>query len=402
MLTAQGRRVRLPNLAEAVGFGDVAVDRQNGVIRNVKILGPKSRNRRTYTEACIKDAVSRGLYEGVPVYCNHALGRDGKPDPYAPRTIEERFGTVRNVRMAGDSARGDLFFDRKHPMAGSVCEHAERGAELGRYGLSHNSDAEGERHRDGSQTVHRLVEVRTVDVVDCPATTDNFLEQRGRAGDDFGDPPDPKRDAKVARAVAQMSGGNGDDEGDEGDQDDGLDGLPEPSARAGGAGDKVLEACEAVIWDYGIDTATKLLKIKTLLGALDAMARVDAEQAAAATEQVLRRCRAAGLGRVATVLERAPRVYQVRAAGRMAVLERQIGKDSRKYREARERTYNRYCRLLYANEQAAGLRGGRPMSTDERRLHDSRRRAERLALTEQARLSPAPKGRKELGAWLRG
>src|SRR5262245_11972679 len=179
-MSAATRRLTHFHLSEAVTFEGVTVDREAGVIRNVKVLGRTSRNRRTYTEACQQEACARGLYEGAPVYIDHARDHQGRGAPYAARKASERFGTLRAARQQGDATRADLYYLTHHPMAAQVAEAAEKG--LARFGLSHNAECEGERHADGSVTVHTITEVRSVDVVDDPATADSFLEQtRGPA-----------------------------------------------------------------------------------------------------------------------------------------------------------------------------------------------------------------------------
>lgn len=179
MPVSSPKRTKFTLTEAVVSFEGVTVDRDNGIIKNVKVNGHKSRNRRTYTEACHKDAVSRKLYEGCQVFCDHAMDGKGRPDPRRPRTIQERFGTLRNLKPDGKDLRGDLHFFKSHPMAETVCEAAER-HDIGRFGLSHNVECEGERLMDGSVVVHRIAEVHSVDVVNDPATSHTFTEQTGR------------------------------------------------------------------------------------------------------------------------------------------------------------------------------------------------------------------------------
>ena len=67
----------------------LAVDAAAGVVKNVKLLGAKSANGRTYSEAAMRDAVT--LYEGSKVYLNHPVNSK------EPRRVEDRFGEMRGV-----------------------------------------------------------------------------------------------------------------------------------------------------------------------------------------------------------------------------------------------------------------------------------------------------------------
>src|SRR5262245_5419988 len=104
------------------------IDRAAGIIRDVKIIGQRSRNGRTYTAECLSRA--RPLYEGAAVYCNH------EGEPGQSRTIGDKIGWLEGVRSAGDGLRGDLHLLTSHPQTAAVFEMAER--RPGLIGLSHN------------------------------------------------------------------------------------------------------------------------------------------------------------------------------------------------------------------------------------------------------------------------
>lgn len=147
------------------GKGPLRVDRDKGIIHDVKILGLESVNQRRYTEEAIK--AGRILYEGVPVYVNH-------PDkPNDPRDVGEKFGRLMNVRVEKDGLYGDLEYLKSHPDAALITEAAERMPE--QFGLSHNAKGDGQ-DQDGVFVVEQIVEVRSVDVVTEPATTDGLFE----------------------------------------------------------------------------------------------------------------------------------------------------------------------------------------------------------------------------------
>lgn len=149
------------------------VNRDSGIIFNVKVLGYESVNGRRYTPECIKAACESGIYENKPVNKNHPANPDD------PRSIDDRIGKLFDVRyVEGDGARGNLMIDVTHPDAERIFRDAEQGT--GFFGLSHNAQGEGD-YKDGVFVVRRLAEVRHVDVVADPATTNSLSESRRTA-----------------------------------------------------------------------------------------------------------------------------------------------------------------------------------------------------------------------------
>lgn len=145
------------------------IDRENGIIRHVKILGRVSKNGREYSPKAMAEA--RDLYEGVGVNLNHV--RPG-PDGRTPeRRVEDGFGEFRGVAVESDGLFGDLHYNRKHREADKVAEDAERFPK--QFGMSH--DAEGDIvHRNGKDVVESITRVKSVDLVRNPATTKSFFE----------------------------------------------------------------------------------------------------------------------------------------------------------------------------------------------------------------------------------
>jgi hypothetical protein len=161
-------------LEDLVRGGKPAVDRKAGVIKGVKILGRESVNGRVYTEDAIRQAHADRLYEGVAVYTDHPA------HPNDPRPVRAKFGRLVNVRVENGELFGDLEYLTSHADAPAIAEAAERMPDA--FGLSHNAKGDGEEDRDGLFVVHRIVEVRSVDVVTEPATTRGFFEHRARTG----------------------------------------------------------------------------------------------------------------------------------------------------------------------------------------------------------------------------
>jgi hypothetical protein len=164
-------------LVETVA-GDPAplkVDRDKGVIYGVKVLGRYSQN--THVEGTTGSEYSGQarrqaceLYEGMTVRINHP----DRKNPTANRDVYDTFGQLRNCREDGDDVRADLHYLKGHDLAERVCEDVERG--LGVYGLSHNARAGRETVRDGRLVIEELELVRSVDLVDKPATNRNLWE----------------------------------------------------------------------------------------------------------------------------------------------------------------------------------------------------------------------------------
>ncbi len=143
------------------------VDKENGVIHGVKVLGHKSLNGRRYTEAAISGA--QKLYEGISVNVDHP----NVSTPYEGRSLSSRFGRLVNVVYGEDGLRADLQFLKSHPLADMICEAAERMPET--LGLSHNADGHV-TSSNGETLVEEITRVRSVDLVTDPATTRSLFE----------------------------------------------------------------------------------------------------------------------------------------------------------------------------------------------------------------------------------
>lgn len=144
----------------------LTVDRENGVIKGVKILGFNSRNGRTYSANAMEQA--RSLYEGAKVNVNHPKG-----NPLGPRDYQDRLGQVRNVRMESDGLFGDFHYNPRHSLASQLEWDAEKSPE--NVGLSHNVLARTNKH-GGREVVEAITKVVSVDLVADPATNKSLFE----------------------------------------------------------------------------------------------------------------------------------------------------------------------------------------------------------------------------------
>jgi len=136
-----------------------------GVIRDVAILGLVSRNKRTYTQQALQEAVA--LYDNAPLYADHSNGS---------RRVSEKLGKIANVAFNEEKQqlRGDLYVLQSHELYGRLQEDLSRS--LGLYGLSHDAQVSGERTEAGI-TINKINLVRSVDLVGRPATTVSLKEE---------------------------------------------------------------------------------------------------------------------------------------------------------------------------------------------------------------------------------
>jgi len=155
-------------------------DVSDGIIRNVHILGFKSKNNREYEQTALAEAVP--LYENAPVYVDH--------DPDKPRKAEDRFGILKNVRLAEDGIRGDLIYLTTHPMAQRITEDLQKNLRM--FGLSHHADG-----LVNNGKVKKILTVHSVDLVSGAATTQGLLEQYMHKLDE--------KDAQIKKLQEQIS-----------------------------------------------------------------------------------------------------------------------------------------------------------------------------------------------------
>lgn len=163
------RRCTIKPLTESIGESS-KIDRETGVIRNVKILGRVSRNGREYSTGALLEAAEK--YEGMRVNLDHP----DRSNPKVARSVTSQWGTLRSVRATDDGVFGDLEYLKSHAQTEPLLEMAERWPN--QFGLSHNADCVGVR--SGGKTIIESVEhVRSVDVVQRPATTEGLFESEG-------------------------------------------------------------------------------------------------------------------------------------------------------------------------------------------------------------------------------
>ena len=162
---ARSERIQL---REDVAFtsAGVAVDRDGGIVKNLKMCGLTSKRGREYPLKVLAEAVQSGLYEGIPCNINHQKpGDDGDAN--------DRLGVWVNTRMGPDGVYGDLQYLKSHPFADRLCEAAERMPNV--LGFSHLAEGDSE-FRNGIKVVQRINEVYSCDLVKQGATTKSMTE----------------------------------------------------------------------------------------------------------------------------------------------------------------------------------------------------------------------------------
>lgn len=146
---------------------NLKADRDNAVVKGVKILGRTSRNNRTYSEAAIASAVP--LYEGRQSYVDHPpKGKEGDPRPY-----RELLGTVQNVHVREGELYGDFHYNPKHELAEQFLWDAEHAPH--KIGFSHVCQGRS-TNQNGKTVVESILSVQSVDLVTSPATTRSLFE----------------------------------------------------------------------------------------------------------------------------------------------------------------------------------------------------------------------------------
>lgn len=147
------------------------LDKEAGIVRNVKIVGLKSQHGYKYPKKTLSTAIP--LYEGMKVNVDHPP----RSKPGASRSYRDRFARLRQVHFVEDSGlHGDLHYNKKHQLAEQFEYDVEHDPE--NVGLSHNARGPV-RRRNGSLVCESIDQVRSVDLVADPATTSSLFEDKG-------------------------------------------------------------------------------------------------------------------------------------------------------------------------------------------------------------------------------
>lgn len=151
----------------ALNPAGVTVDREKGVIRNVRICGETSMNGRKYPPTVLRRDFPK--YENAKVYFDHS--RQGE------RSVRDVAGWLSDVKPDTDGIpRGNLNLYLTDPNSGKVLEAAERNPN--QLGLSHVAECKSE-FKGGVEVIESIESVISVDIVTDPATNRGLFESKG-------------------------------------------------------------------------------------------------------------------------------------------------------------------------------------------------------------------------------
>jgi hypothetical protein len=175
------------------------VDREAGVIHDVRIIGSRSLNNRTYTHDALRGAV--GKYENVHVNVNHPKSSEMAED----RRFDDWAGVLRNVSYRDGALYGDLHLRRESKWFAQVIEAATEFPKS--FGLSHVADGDS-RYDGGREIVEAIDRVDSVDIVLKPATNAGLFEAHDMALGEFYDETEVNLTNcgdKISELVGQMA-----------------------------------------------------------------------------------------------------------------------------------------------------------------------------------------------------
>ncbi|QDT15132.1 hypothetical protein [Alienimonas californiensis] len=179
-----------------------AIDAAARVVRGVALCGTTSRNGYAYPEAVLRAAAP--LYEGAPVFLDHApAAPTGRPADRG-RSARDYVGSVRAVRFEEGRLRGDVAaLDTDAGRTFLALAAGDAAGAAPRVGMSHVVLAE--RTADGS-AVTAIREVLSVDAVAFPATVSRLRESLSpKSGDNTGDTDSQQLREELAEAQAEVA-----------------------------------------------------------------------------------------------------------------------------------------------------------------------------------------------------
>ncbi len=242
-------------LAEAAGLP--RVDRANGIIRGVKLLGWHSANGREYDPR----GVEASLYERRPLKADHAR-------PGQQRSVRETIGWFEGAHARADGiyARELRLLNPQGELEQRLLGAAEHAPHV--FGLSHTAQGK-EKAGSGGGIIEKVHKVHSVDLVDDPATVSSLYESGSnkvkKKVRELIEALKPAR-PKYARALSEMAeaGIMGPDA-----QMDEPAGDAAPEDEGGDHCAALIDAAKAVLTDDALDTAAKIKKIKQILKMVD-------------------------------------------------------------------------------------------------------------------------------------
>ncbi len=149
------------------------IDREKGIIRGVKLLGIRSKNKRDYDTPGVRLSAQK-LLAGAAIYIDHPKTATDA------RSYKDKFGVVgKEVKyVPGQGHFGDIHFNPKNQVAEQFIWDVLFAPNT--FGMSINSAVkyadDGRRNKTGDQVVESIEVLRSLDVVTRPGTTDGIFE----------------------------------------------------------------------------------------------------------------------------------------------------------------------------------------------------------------------------------
>jgi hypothetical protein len=177
------------------------VDRRTGTVRNVRVIGKRSRNQRKYPpEVTARHVAMFGV--GVNVG-HHFDPRTGLPTEVPPT---DRFGRLENPRVHAEGVNADLRFNPEHAFAKPFCWACENNPALYAFSVLQRVKWRPGKDADGDVVAEAILEVASVDIVTDGGTTSTIFESFTREGKGSMFPTDPKALAAQFESAGQLAG----------------------------------------------------------------------------------------------------------------------------------------------------------------------------------------------------
>jgi len=144
---------------------------EGGVLANVTLLGAVSANNRRYTDQALKEAADQ--MKGTKFFLDHPKKSD-LAERKGTRSVRDLAGRVVSARKVGSKVRGDVQLLDVEPSRSLITSLAEQMPEV--VGASQRARGKVRLDDEGVQVVEHIEEIRSVDLVVDPATTDGLFE----------------------------------------------------------------------------------------------------------------------------------------------------------------------------------------------------------------------------------